>query len=52
MPDEMIVNPAQNGGGVRAAAGFLSARVLQPVVFMSRDGVSRCLRMRFSKPSW
>jgi hypothetical protein len=25
MPDEMIVNPVQNSGGVRAAAVFLSA---------------------------
>jgi hypothetical protein len=30
MPDEMIVNPAQNSSGVRAAAVFLSAYVLQP----------------------
>jgi hypothetical protein len=30
MPDEMIANPAQNSGGVRAAAVFLSAHVLQP----------------------
>jgi hypothetical protein len=28
MPDEMIANPAQNGGGVGAAAVFLSARTL------------------------
>jgi hypothetical protein len=30
MPDEMIGNPVQNGGGARAAAVFLSAYVLQP----------------------
>jgi hypothetical protein len=29
MPDEMIGNPVQNGGGVRAAAVFLSVHVLQ-----------------------
>jgi hypothetical protein len=29
MSDEMIASPAQNSGGVRAAAVFLSAHVLQ-----------------------
>ncbi|HJZ21688.1 MAG TPA: hypothetical protein VJ226_12060, partial [Bradyrhizobium sp.] len=40
MPDEMIVKPAQNSGGVRAAAVFLSAHVLQSsfaVLFYSPD---------------
>jgi hypothetical protein len=31
MPDEMIVNPAQNSGGVGAAAVFLSAHALLQV---------------------
>jgi hypothetical protein len=29
MPDEMIASPAQNSGGVGAAAVFLSAHTLQ-----------------------
>jgi hypothetical protein len=33
MPDEMIANHAQNSGGVRAAAVFLSAYVLLQVCF-------------------
>ncbi len=32
MPDEMIANPAQNSGGLRAAAVFPSAHVLQPFI--------------------
>jgi hypothetical protein len=32
MPDEMIGNPVQNSGGVRAAAVVLSAHVLQPFI--------------------
>jgi hypothetical protein len=52
MPDEMIANPAQNSGGVRAAAVFLSAHVLQSIGFIPWDGVARRLRMKCSKPSW
>jgi hypothetical protein len=37
MPDEMIAGHAQNSGGVRAAAVFLSAHVLQPVPSSSDD---------------
>jgi hypothetical protein len=37
MPDEMSANHAQNSGGVRAAAVFLSAHVLQSGSVTSDD---------------
>jgi ABC-type uncharacterized transport system YnjBCD ATPase subunit len=44
MPDEMIANPAQNSGGVRAAAVFLSAHVLQPRALQNHEMIAsaRC----------
>jgi hypothetical protein len=58
MPDEMIASHAQNSGGVRAAAVFLSARVLQPTVsvasssFILQDGAEFIIGPHFVRTRW